>query len=180
MGARAAVGQNVFDQDAGVQNQNTVRESAGYFLQVRQANIGAFVGVANHQKVAALPREALSDANKLGVERVGDDRQNNTQGRRFASKSFIFPKIQGDVWVFFLGFLHFLKRFLTTGCKRGGQGGRFLGHKLDAIKIAVSSKGVRFFYVHDTSGQSRTRALKNYNRCWREHYAKAARRAMKS
>ncbi len=56
MGARAAVGQNVFDQDAGVQNQNTVRESAGYFLQVRQANIGAFVGVANHQKVAALPR----------------------------------------------------------------------------------------------------------------------------
>ena len=57
-----------------MQDKNPVGERAGDLPQIRQSDLRAFVGVADHQEKFALARDALGDADEFGIEGVGNGR----------------------------------------------------------------------------------------------------------
>ena len=72
--APAAVFKNLFGADPGVQNENAIGQRPRYLTEVSQADLGLFVGIADHQEVLPLPGDAFGRTDELGIKGVVDVR----------------------------------------------------------------------------------------------------------
>ena len=73
---------NLAHAHTSVQDQHAIGQRPGDLFQIGVADLGLLVGIADHQEEVALSCHTLGYTNKLGIERVGNARQDHGDHRR--------------------------------------------------------------------------------------------------